>query len=95
VGGKVALEGGNVLYRPLELLYHPLEKNFGPAFFFLQKTRETAQTTPNFMLSPFLRSKLVHSLFLNWRNITRLPLPWKHAFKEEDFRRQITNTIPV
>jgi hypothetical protein len=64
-GGKVALAGGKVLYRPLELLYHPLEKNLWPTFFCFRKTRETTQTTPNFMQSSFLRSKLVNSHFLN------------------------------
>jgi hypothetical protein len=51
-GGKVALAGGKLV----------LEQIFGCQHFFY-KIWETSQTSPNFMLCPFLMSRLVNSYF--------------------------------
>jgi hypothetical protein len=47
------------------------------------------------MLCPFLTKKLVNLYILVCQNVNRPTLALKHAFNEKDFRRQITNAIPV
>jgi hypothetical protein len=90
-GSKVDLAGSKVIYRPLEQI----------SFYIIcRKTQENAKILQKWQNKTFWLGKKLNQLNVMliaylMSAVVHPPSPWKPAKKEEDFRRPITNALPI